>query len=519
MSSPVLASALRFAELIRGPGAWSLLRKDTAPAAIAILGVRLRGNNRRLPGPDLIEQIAFDLDELRDVGQLEGDRTAQQYLKTWLDEGFVIRKPADARDETYELSQDALTAIRFIDQLASPQRTVTESRLETVLTVLHRLRVETDADVRTRLATLEAQRAQIDAQIEALRAGESFEVMPEDKAHERVTEAMMLLDALPEDFARVQVDLEQVNRDLHASLVEDAKSRGAVLEDVFAGVDLLQESDAGRSFTGFYSVLLDAARSSQVEEDIDELLDRDFARTLAPDQRRRLRRMLPTLHESATEIHQTMTRFSRNLRQFVRSRDFVEERRVHAQVRQAAAEVRALLQDTTPIRSTGFALEHSAVMVGSITGLRLHDPSESRITEALEIADEAPVDIEELREIVRRSEIDLEELRANIEGTLGARGDSSIAEVLDLYPATQGVASVVGLVVLAEEGATRLSGDEIAVWRNDDVPWAARVPRYLFSQRSLAARTTPQPTPARRVRSGPIATSTPPRTGRMQPDD
>ena len=71
-----------------------------------------------------------------------------------------------------------------------------------------------------------------------------------------------------------------------------------MLDDIFRGVDLLQESEAGKSFSAFYALILDPERTAAVEEDIDQLLQRPFAAGLAPGQRHGLRRLLPAMQDS-----------------------------------------------------------------------------------------------------------------------------------------------------------------------------------------------------------------------------
>lgn len=40
-------------------------------------------------------------------------------MRTWLAGGYLVRRPGEAREELYELSDGALTALRFIEDLAT----------------------------------------------------------------------------------------------------------------------------------------------------------------------------------------------------------------------------------------------------------------------------------------------------------------------------------------------------------------------------------------------------------------
>ncbi|TRW45736.1 DUF3375 domain-containing protein [Georgenia yuyongxinii] len=448
-----LSAALAARRLAEDSSAWSLLRATNAPVAVAVLGAHLAGETRRVPAPVLHEAVEGDLEDLRAHG-FELPRTGVQYCSDWLAAGYLVRRPGESREEHYELSDGALAAIRFVEQLADPRPSVTESRLATIVERIHRLAVDTDPDVTRRIAALTAERDRIDIQIAALTAGD-VEELPEERAIERALDILSLAAEIPEDFARVRSSLEQLNRDLRRQLVEDPESRGTVLDDVFRGVDLLADSDAGRSFSAFYALVLDAERAATFEDEVDELVRRQFARRLTREQTSALSRMLHDLQDAGSEIHQVMTSFSRSLRRFVQSEELAEDRRVHRLVREALADAGALAGTVAPYRATGLDLSLTAVTASQISAMRLHNPADSETTEDVAPAPHELADLETLRALVRASEIDLAELTGNVNEVLAGRGPATIAEILAERPATQGVASVVGLLVLAEAHATR----------------------------------------------------------------
>ncbi|MBB3668446.1 DUF3375 family protein, partial [Garicola koreensis] len=292
----VVRGALSARRLIEENAALTLLRSANAPAAIAILGEHLAGETRELPAAELFEAAEADLSELRDTGRFELPQTAVQYVRTWLTQGFLIRRAGQAREEFYALSDGALAAIRFIQELSAPRSSVTESRLSTIVDRVHRLTVDTDPDTTRRIESLRGEREKLDQRIAALEAGE-VETLSQFAASEQATDVLALASELPEDFVRLRSELEEINRGLRIQLIEEPDSRGAVLEDIFRGVDLLQESEAGKSFTAFYALILDPERTAAVEDDVDQLLHRPFANSLTPGQRHGLRRLLPAMQD------------------------------------------------------------------------------------------------------------------------------------------------------------------------------------------------------------------------------
>ncbi|MHA7303735.1 DUF3375 domain-containing protein [Arthrobacter sp. TMN-49] len=476
---PVLAAQ----RLLADEPAWKMLRGGNAAIAVALLGIHLGGEDRRLLAPVLFERLEEDLEELRGQG-LDLPQTAQAYCTSWRNDGILIRRTAeDAREETFELSQGALTAIRFVGQLAEPSASVTESRLATILDRLRVLARDTDPDTATRLAALNDERARLDAHIERVAAGEA-EVLPADQAVERIRDILALIEEVPADFARVRAELEKLNRGLREQLIEQEGPRGTVLEDIFRGVDLLQQSEAGRSFTAFYALLLDPERGLEFEDSVNGIMDRPFVKELSPSQARTLRRILPTLQDRSSEIHGVMTAFSRSLRRFVQSQEFVQDRLINKNLRAALRHAMETSQTVKPYAKTGLALDLTSVPLNSVSALKPHNPADFESAQDIVHHESEPVNIEELRALARASEIDMAELTGNVNATLERLQAATIADVLRLFEASQGVASVVGLLVLAEEHGARLEGREDLRWTSTQgSPMHGTVNRYLFTDR------------------------------------
>ncbi|MDT0169742.1 DUF3375 domain-containing protein [Pseudarthrobacter sp. BRE9] len=481
----VLRAALTASRLLSEDPAWRLLRTNNAAIAVAVLSKHLGGEQRRLAAPALFEHVEEDLEELRGNG-FDLPQTAQAYCTAWRNEGVLIRRTAEgSREETFELSLGALQAIRFVTELSQPRQAVTESRLATILDRVRVLARETDPDSTSRLRALHEERARIDAQIERA-AGGDVDVLSAEQAAERLRDVLSLIEEIPSDFARVRSELEQLNRDLRERLIEQDGPRGSVLDDIFRGVDLLAESEAGRSFSGFYALLLDPEQGRDFEDSIDTIMDRQFTSRLSAAQVRILRRILPTLQDRSSEIHAVMTAFSRSLRRFVQSQELEQDRLINQRLRSALRQALETSQSVKPYAKTELSLDLTSVPLNSVAALNLHNPADFEA--AGEITEHAAetVDIEELRALARASEIDMIELTGNINAVLSRQSSATIADVLADRPATQGVASVVGLLVLAEEHAIALSGREDVTWRPPGGSGTTRrgtVGRYLFTER------------------------------------
>ncbi|MDR1392883.1 MAG: DUF3375 domain-containing protein [Bifidobacteriaceae bacterium] len=481
---PALPHVFQLSRLAKESPAWGLLRADRAPVILALLGRHLGGEVRRLPAPVLAERIEDDLADLRaDFPDLR--TTAQGYLISWREQGFLIRGLVPGtREETLELSDAALAALAFVNSLEDHKQVATASRLETILERTHALNVATDPAITTRLAALEAQKEDLEREIERVQAGH-FEVISKRQAAEWVADILALASGLPADFARVKRQFEEINVGLMRQLIEDESTKGAVLAEIFDGISRLDESEQGQSFDSFHALASDPERSSRYDEDVDAILRRDLADSLEAVQIHALRNLLPRLQTVSLEVNEAKTALNRSLRRFVQSGEHDQARQVHLLVKTAAAAALKAADHARLTDLTDFHLEQTLIGAASIGEIAPHDPAETRSVTPWTEHVTGLADVSVLEELAREVDIDFQELEGSVRQTLADRGAATIGEILESHPATQGLASVIGLLVLAlRRGSPRLGVDtELVGWHSSQGEWrTAAVPVYLFEE-------------------------------------
>ena len=298
----------------------------------------------------------------------------------------------------------------------------------------------------------------------------------------RLRTIIALAEQVPGDFARVRAEMTDLNRLLREHIVAMSGSRGEVLDDVFRGVDRIESSEAGRSFLGFYELLSDVESSARLDDEIDTVLDRDFSLRLSPEDRRFLRHWRSTLMEESGSVRLTMTGFSRSLRRFVQSRAFEEHRRLAVELAQAQRLAARVAAGTQPQHRMTKHLDLTGVSLASVGSWRLHNPAEGTVDEEIVLHDVSGLDLEAVRAIVRASEIDMVELEDAVAASVARRGAATVAQVLEDSPATQGLASVIGLLLLARRRGQVIDGVERVTWISKaGRERAASVPRLLFT--------------------------------------
>lgn len=461
---------------------WVLLAAHQAPVVVGVLQALLLTADKALPSSVLHERLSRDLELLRADGE-DLPQSAQAYLADWLSQGWLSRRfPAGAAEEEYELTTDAAAAIRFILSVLQPRSSATESRLATVIQQLTRLADETDANPKTRLAALQTERERIDREIEAIAKGD-IKTLPADRALERAREIIGLADELTGDFRRVRDDFAQLNRQLREMLMEHQGSRGEVLEMLFGGVDIIGQSDAGRTFYAFWTLLMDREQSASLSEALDEVLSRPFARQLVVGERRFLRNLTSALLNEGGGVHEVLQTFARSLKSFVQSREYLEHRRLNSLLKasmKAALDVKDH-KAVAPPKKLDYILGLTGAKIASTSQWYLYDPGDRVVDSTMADAPVSDISLDRVGQLVQESEIDMRTLRNNVRLALTTRQQVSVAELLTEFPAEQGFGSVVGYVSLGAKHGF-VAGNPVRVgWEGlDKVYRYAHIPSIFF---------------------------------------
>ena len=297
----VAARALALRRVSQESPAARLLASDHAPVILAIVAEHFDEGTRRRPAVEVYELMVQDFRALR--GEFDMPRKPQEYVNTWVRAGWFIRTAGTAHSgELLEPSEDALYARDVMARWEAPQAAVTASRIESISTSLQTLARDTDPDISSRLERLQRERDDLDDRIDQVARGE-FDLLSPAQVKERVTDILDAAAGVPADFARVRQELEELNRSLRRQLLDPEGTRGDVLGEIFSGVDLISDSDAGRSFNGFYSVLMDQERSRFIDDWIASILARPEAQALSSEERGKMRRLFRDMEDGGAEVN------------------------------------------------------------------------------------------------------------------------------------------------------------------------------------------------------------------------
>lgn len=449
--SKFLESAYKLREA-RQRATWRLLAADDAPSVMAILKSVSAGGTRTLAGAEIHEQVRLHLEELRsdgeDLRQEPKDYISQWVLKGWLNRRLV----GESAQEIYELSSSAQTAIRMMEEAISPRSLATESRLALMINLAAQLEAETNPDAAGQIDFLRTRF--YEAQEALLRATNGkIQVLDDARAAERLQDLVSQLQEITGDFSRLKEEFSHVDRAFRRKLIEGGESRAEVLDRVFSSLEIIEDTEAGKSFLAFWRLLNTSSQYEALENAIDGLLQRGFSGSLTREQRRSLQRLQEGLMSGARHVHGTLHGLSRGLKAFVQSKEYREHQRMRSLL--AEARQRALLANKTVslTADTGIEITLPDVQISSISQWSLKTAEEEFPGFALNQAVDPEISLEEIGRQMMAAEIDMATLVSNIKDALQKRSQISIGELCTLYPVHQGLGSVIGYMHLGAQHA------------------------------------------------------------------
>ena len=440
-----------------------LLRSPLMPVVLGFVAEHFPPSTKARSAIEIYDLLDADLKMLRAEG-LELPHDPQTYITDWVKAGWLVRRPGNAvTGETIEPSATTLNALDSVESWQHPHSAVSAARIHSIADSLENLSRESDPDINTRLAQLAEEKEALEQLIADTERG-YFEVLSADQISERVLDVLELAGTIPADFAQVRTELEEINRTLRRQLLEPEDSRGQILDDIFRGVDVIAESDAGRRFRDFYTALLEHKKSTPIDEWITNILNRESAKDLDATIADHLRRLFQDLESEGYQ-------------------DFTENRRMLELLRETRALAGRTIehQHLGPLVQLHTPLTQIGMNIHSIDSLEMKNLGEEMVETLPVPLEEAHIDTEALFESVRASEIDFEELRSHITGSVDKRGQATIGDVLQDYPATQGLASVVGLLYFAMANGIALESLETVTWDDNGTPMQAVITGWLFT--------------------------------------
>ena len=465
----------RFRRLYGESAAWKLLRADNAPYVLAFIA-DLFSEEGEVPFSRARVRLDAEIERLRELGQWQTETPAGTYLNQWIAAGW-LRELDDQLSKT-----DACeTALRFSRSLDERSTGTSASHLRIVQEAVRDLAVAISPNVDERVTLLEQRKAELQREIDELKAGVVRE-LSEQQQRERIREVYQLASVLTGDFRRVEDEIRQLDKDLRVQLIEGGNTRGEVLLSVMEREALLAATDAGSAFEGFFQLLCDHNRYTELSEQLRSILARPIAQQLTTAQQQFLAQLMRELSRESERVFQVRRRTEEGLRAYIESGAASENRAVEQLLAQLEKAAVALRDGGCSLRSeTRLDLPVGALTLFSPDSLRLRSPDEKLDTRGVQAqtnSREPSAQILQSLESVR-----VREVAEKVYLALCQRGPQTIAGLLKVLPVQAGLEELVAYVRVAKavNAATLERSEQVIIVDRSGAQLRATVPALLLS--------------------------------------
>ena len=471
------------------------LRKEWLPLAVSFLHQAFKNKHIvLLPQEQFKEQLETYLEYINST--LSEDNqfrpSADDYINRWSRDDDLIR--IRARDDGYivQLSPHAERLIGWFDEMQNKSMIGTESRLRNIMSMLDEVITQSTEDVETRLRQLYERRDELDAQIAHIEETQQVDGLTELQIRERIENITNTANQLLRDFSRVEERFREMARDIQQAQLDPTARRGQILGTALDADEELENSDEGQSFRAFYEILTHPEQRDNFDTLIGALYEMPRLTDFVNDNRT-LQRLTSYLLDAGERVNQSNQRLAEHLRRVVDTRNVTESRRVQS----LAREIKHMVSQVDEQHLSAWVRQRRAFM--TIEGdpdvdlpleRPLYDPPEQVIATERPRTASSLVDVEALVALYETFYIDNEQLQDNITRLLMSHNEITLAQLINSYPITQGMAEVVAYLVIAAKGqqhtidSTQYDDMSILTERNNE-PYLIRVPRIIFRRELL----------------------------------
>ena len=464
--------------------AWRLLRADSAPLVLSVLGqVFVTENVRSISSTALVVRLDDELYALNArLGAGTFPRSAKAYLDDWsaTDVGWLRKYYPTGSDEPHFDATPAVEkAVGWLESLRARSFVGTESRLNTLFDLLRQMVVGAESDPQVRLEELQSRRQQLETEIALAEAG-SVPVLDSAAQRDRYQQFTATARELLADFREVESNFRNLDRALRERIAGWSGTKGELLDEVLGDRAGIADSDQGKSFQAFYDFLLSSAK----QEELADLLQRvrRLAAITEPDPR------MQHIHydwlEAGERTQSTVRLLSEQLRRFLDDQVWLENRRVMDILR--SIESSALAVRDLPGGGPEMELDDSSVSVVLPMERPLYSPHASTVVADADItAGDEQLDHTALFD---QAYVDPVPLAAGVRRALAQRGHVGLRAVIQEHPLELGLAELVTYLSLRDDTFEVVFDERV----REEISWldetgatrVAKLPRVTFARTS-----------------------------------
>ena len=426
-----------------------LLRSRNAVPYLAIMAARLADG--QVDGDHLAAGMEKDLYDLAGHWTDRGWElpTPEDLLDRWVRAGYLARTlHSDSTIERYQLTRGATQAIAQVQAVRQNRTVATETVLELVMSRLSNIAVAIDPDPGEHIRDIDQKIAELSRRRDELAAG-AIPAVDTRRVLDDIRMVSSLAERMPADIIGYGEKMRENSRALLTTGIDTEQgSHADVLNRMFDGHDALADSDEGKAFDTFYTLIAD----HRLREDLESSIARIATGLphLPPDLLDTLTGFIDRMWDEVQTVDEVRGQVYRRINTFVKDGDFLHYRALRAQIADAQRAAMAAFAEAGPGRDMGMEVPMSAAFTNSVGALIFHDGIVESPGAVADTAGEISINPADL---VGAESIDWHSLTDAVNVALGG-GPAGIDEVLARLPEAR-TGDVVGIWSLAQRhGAT-----------------------------------------------------------------
>lgn len=474
-----------FSALQSDNAAIKLLKSENMPMIAGFLYESfVQKDTQTIPYEKLIIELDYYLNEVRlTSGKNKYIQSARAYVDEWISVSGFLRKyrDNDSDDAICDLVSSVEKAIRWIDSLKERRFVGTESRLKIVLELLDDLLQGTMESSEEKILRLESERDQINQQIMLIKSGSSIE-MSETEIKEKAILLEENVRTLVGDFREVEGNFRRLSKEVRLKLVGSENTKGLVLDQILNDHDAIRQSDEGRSFEGFFELLMRSDLQRKLGSELRILLDTAAAKSVISKDTI-LSGLSTKMLNSADKIHRTRMQINEQIARFIQeSRG--ENKRLSDLINDYKLEAKTL--DFSKDCDLNGEIMGVGFKVNPVMSLQLFKPDTD--IDVMDKVDDLPEDMEiDLAPLLSATSVDETVLINNIHQCLENKSQVTLDSVIDKFPIKYGLEEALYYLKIASEGILPAMINEsekiIITWNNDDLHiQSLSMPKIIFTR-------------------------------------
>lgn len=469
-----------------------LLRARHAPLIISFLYKEFKLPNKiTVPNYELVDKLADYLEVLNFHDEDEEEELvedvkfrARNYLESWCSEQnkYLRKYPDEKGEDVHELTPSTEKVIQWIQDLDYKGFVGTESMFLDIIRKLEELYHNSTEDPEHKLAVLERQKAEIEAQIREIEASGAVHVFTVTQIKERFYEINRLARKLLADFREVEQNFRTIVRTIYQKQSEKDQKKGEILGYVLDESDALKESDQGRSFYTFWHVLMDRSRREELEHLIEQMYQVLEEHQLSyPDTF--LKNMKFHLLEAGKKVVDTNHLLVEKLKRILTEQSTLERKRaieLIGDIKKLALQI----MPNPPVTDQFIEIEGNPY---------IHLPMERPLGEQPQetVFENHPTEIGsddwtqvDFTSLMSQFDINREELVTRIQQYLKRKPQVTLTEILNEYPIKKGLAELLTYFSIASQSPKHLITPEAyeVVQLHGDSERFVKAPQIIFTK-------------------------------------